>query len=137
MSGLRQIAYISHATRPMDHLRNIAEILGESQTNNWRDGVTGALVFADGRFLQVIEGRPETVERLLTRVSADPRHTGVEVVLRRPVESRGFADWSMVVPRITPEAEPLMRQAVDLAVPDPVRAIDVLRRLAEMDAGEA
>ncbi|MBU1324363.1 MAG: BLUF domain-containing protein [Alphaproteobacteria bacterium] len=130
MAGLRQIVYLSRAAGPMDRLQDIAEILGASRQNNWRDGVTGALVFADGRFLQVVEGRPETVERLLARVSADPRHLGVEVVLRREIAARDFADWSMAMPRVDPEVEPLMREAVATAATDPVAAVALLRRLA-------
>ncbi len=131
MSDLRQVAYVSRATAPMDQLLNIAEILSVSQRNNWRDGVTGALVYADGRFFQVVEGRSEAVDRLLARVGADPRHAGVEVVLSRPVETRGFPEWSMAMPRVAPEAEPLMRQAVDAAADEPLRALTILRALAE------
>lgn len=134
MSELCQIAYVSRATAPMDLVQNIAGILGVSQRNNWRDGITGALVYADGRFVQVVEGRPGSVERLLARVAADPRHADVEVVLRRPLAERGFADWSMAMPRITPDAEPLMREAVDAATTDPVKAVALLRRLVDVDA---
>ena len=131
MSDLRQVAYVSRATAPMDQLLNIAEILSVSQRNNWRDGVTGALVYADGRFFQVVEGRPEAVDRLLARVGADPRHADVEVVLNRPVETRGFSEWSMAMPRVTPEAEPLMRRAVEAAPTEPLSALAILRCLAE------
>ncbi|HEV2082251.1 MAG TPA: BLUF domain-containing protein [Brevundimonas sp.] len=134
MSEICQIAYLSRATTPMDHLLNIAEILAVSQRNNWRDGITGALVYADGRFFQAVEGRPESVDRLMARVGGDPRHADVEVVLRRPVAERGFPDWSMAAPRITPEAEPLMREAVETATKDPEKAVGLLRRLTEVDA---
>ncbi|WP_125255390.1 BLUF domain-containing protein [Brevundimonas fluminis] len=134
MPELCQVAYVSRATAPMDHLLTIAEILAVSQRNNWRDGITGALVYADGRFFQTVEGRPESIERLLGRVGADPRHADLEVVLRRQVAERGFSDWSMAVPRVTPEAEPLMRDAVETATRDPATAIELLRRLAEVDA---
>jgi hypothetical protein len=40
----------------------------------------------------------------------------------------------MAVPRVTPEAEPLMRDAVETATRDPATAIELLRRLAEVDA---
>ena len=134
MSELCQVAYVSRATAPMDHLLNIAEILAVSQRNNWRDGITGALVYADGRFFQTVEGRPESIERLLARVGGDPRHAGVEIVLRRQVPERGFADWSMAAPRITPEAEPLMRDTVDAAARDPEKAVELLKHLTEVDA---
>lgn len=134
MSDVEQLAYLSRATVPMDALQNIAEILAVSQRNNWRDGVTGALAFSDGRFLQVVEGRPESIERLLKRVSDDPRHTEVEVVMRRRVPDRTFADWSMAMPRLSPQTAPLMKAAVEQATDDPAQAVVMLRRLTEIDA---
>jgi hypothetical protein len=134
MSEFEQLAYLSRATVPMDALQNIAEILAVSQRNNWRDGVTGALAFSDGRFLQVVEGRPESIERLLKRVSDDPRHVEIEVVMRRRVADRDFTDWSMAMPRISPETAPMMKDAVEKAAEDPAAAVLMLRRLTEIDA---
>ena len=134
MPQFEQLVYVSRATVPMDALQNIAEILGVSQRNNWRDGVTGALAFSDGRFLQVVEGRTGAIDGLFRRISADPRHDEVEVVLRRSVDERFFPDWSMAVPRISPENEPLMREAVGEARRDPDQALRTLKRLTELDA---
>ena len=134
MSQFEQVIYVSRATVPMDSLHNISEILGISQRNNWRDGVTGALAYSDGRFLQVVEGRTGAIEGLLRRISADPRHDGIEVVQRRTVEARFFPDWSMAVPRISPENEPIMREAIAQAARDPDEAMRTLRHLTEIDA---
>jgi len=134
MSQLEQLAYVSRATVPMDALVHIAEILAASQRNNWRDGITGALAYADGEFLQVVEGSPEAVKRLLARVSADARHADLEIVSRETAAQRQFPDWSMAMPRLSPESEPLMREAVRAARSDPRKAVADLRRLTEIDA---
>ncbi|HEV7227478.1 BLUF domain-containing protein [Brevundimonas sp.] len=134
MSQLERLAYVSRATVPMDALLNIAEILAASQRNNWRDGITGALAYADGEFLQVVEGPQEAVNRLLARVSADARHEDLKVVSREIAAQRQFPDWSMAMPRLSPDSEPLMRAAVQVARSDPGKAVADLRRLTEIDA---
>ncbi|MCZ8193439.1 BLUF domain-containing protein [Brevundimonas sp.] len=134
MPALEQIAYVSRARVEMDSLLAVAELLAASQRNNWRDEITGALAYSDGRFFQVVEGRAEAVERLMRRVEADPRHAGVKVVLRRPIEERAFPDWAMAVPRVSPETAPLMAETLTLADAQPDAAIATLRRLTEIDA---
>lgn len=53
------------------------------------------LVYADGSFLQVLEGDFLAVEEVMERVSDDPRHTNMLTLVDRQVEEREFADWSM------------------------------------------
>jgi hypothetical protein len=82
----------------------------------------------------VVEGRSDAIDRLMRRVEADPRHAGLKVVLRRPIDERAFPDWAMAVPRVSPETAPLMAETVSLADTDPLAAIATLRRLTEIDA---
>ena len=54
--ALERIVYCSRARIDTTSLQAIAEILGVSQRNNAREGLTGALAVNDGWFLQVVEG---------------------------------------------------------------------------------
>jgi hypothetical protein len=128
------MAYCSHARVSMDSLLVIADILVVSQRNNRRDGITGALVYSDGTFLQVVEGAPEDLDRLLLRLERDPRHEDIKVVSRMAVAGRLFADWSMTAPRITLARAAEMRIAVQACGSSPTIAIEALRRLAAEDA---
>lgn len=92
---LEQVVYESRATGRTDSLLNMATILAQSQRNNARDGLTGVLAAHDGRFIQVLEGPGPDIDRLLQRLTDDPRHSDVTVVDRRPIESRSFGDWTM------------------------------------------
>ena len=94
--ALERIVYCSRARIDTTSLQAIAEILGVSQRNNAREGLTGALAVNDGWFLQVVEGPGPAIDRLLRRLAADPRHAELEVLSRRSVSGRLFADWSMV-----------------------------------------
>ena len=134
MPALEQLAYISRSEVEMESLQAVAELLAASQRNNWRDQITGALAYSDGRFFQVVEGRSDAIDRLMRRVQADPRHSDISVVLRRPLESRVFPDWAMAVPRVSPDAAPLMAEILELAEDNPLGAITTLKRLTDVDA---
>lgn len=67
---------------------SIAQILGVSDRNNRRDRVTGCLMFHEGHILQVLEGERADLDRLMRRVIADPRHTGLRVLSDMPIPAR-------------------------------------------------
>lgn len=127
---IERLIYCSRAKISMDSLLVIADILAVSQRNNRRDHVTGALGYAGGRFVQVLEGAPTDLDRVLRRVAADPRHDDLHVAWRAPVEGRIFADWSMTAPRIAPEEEPKLLEAIETCDQRPAAAVELLRRLA-------
>lgn len=89
-----QIAYASSATNPFSK-EELIELLNLSRKNNQQANVTGMLLYKSGNFLQILEGTPEIVEPLLAKISRDPRHHGVITLLKRPIETRDFHDWSM------------------------------------------
>src|SRR5687768_11203944 len=90
---VRQIAYFSTAAVRQD-ARNIAGIASTSFTNNGRDDITGLLVAAGNRFLQLIEGEASPVEAMLERIRHDRRHVGLTVLVDRTLARRAFASWS-------------------------------------------
>ena len=116
MPGLERLLYASTATGRTDNLLNMATILGESQRNNERDGLTGALAAHGGRFIQVIEGTPGSLDRLLRRLAPDPRHRDIVILDRRPIAERRFEDWTMASSRIGPETAPVLERL--MAAPD-------------------
>lgn len=81
--------------RPDAMDQEIAQILATSQANNTRVGVTGALMFNQGCFAQVLEGPQEAIEATFERIQQDARHGDVSLLSFGPAESRGFPGWSM------------------------------------------
>ena len=69
---------------------SIAQILGAAERNNRRDHVTGVMLFHDGRVLQAVEGRRADLDRLLTRLRDDPRHTEMCILATIPIQTRRF-----------------------------------------------
>lgn len=126
---LERLVYCSRACIDTASLQAISELLGVSQRNNVRDGLTGALAVNDGWFLQVIEGPGTALDRLLRRLAEDSRHADVEVLSRRPVSARLFPDWSMVAARITPDVGPQLKRLIDDCRVTPEAAVDALLRI--------
>lgn len=91
---LHQVIYSSRATRAMG-VEDLRAILEDARGGNERREVTGALIYADGAFLQVLEGPKDTVMNLLGSIAADTRHTDVRVFHSAEVDHRVFAAWQM------------------------------------------
>ncbi len=89
-----QIIYAS-AAAPTLTQTEVERLLARAREKNEQAGVTGMLLHHEGTFLQVLEGPPEVVEPLYTRVSKDPRHTHIVLLLRRTVETPSFEGWHM------------------------------------------
>ena len=91
---LTQMIYASTMTDPLS-LDLVVQVLDTARDRNPRHGVTGMLVFGTERFLQLIEGPPEAVNRLYRNLVADPRHRDLRLISAGPVAARRFTDWSM------------------------------------------
>ncbi|WP_312597457.1 BLUF domain-containing protein [Brevundimonas sp.] len=110
--ALERIVYTSRARGDADSLLMQVDILATSQRNNARDDLTGALMIHDGRFLQVLEGAAQDLDRLMIRLADDRRHEAVTIMERIPVSERRFTGWAMASVRVTPALEPLLRETV-------------------------
>ena len=118
---LRQLVYGSSAPRPVAD-DDLVLILRASRRNNPAVGVTGALLYADGNFMQVLEGPPNAVESVYRRVSQDPRHRGVLTLYDAQADERLFPDWSMgfIDPdRLSADDRASARSLHDLTEPSP------------------
>jgi len=96
-----QLAYIS-SSRPGLTLADVEDILTGSRRRNEADRVTGLLIFDGRRFLQVLEGNAETVERTYGRIVTDPRHRAIVKLSSRDVAERAFGPWAMASHIVSP-----------------------------------
>lgn len=95
--NLYRLAYCSRNTiqAGADSAAELGAILDVSRRNNARDGLTGALLFSDGAFGQIIEGEYRAVERVFEHIQNDERHGDVVVLTFEPVAHRSFGPWAM------------------------------------------
>ena len=70
-------------------------LLQQSRRWNEAHGITGALFYRDGNFLQVIEGEKEGVASLFASIRADSRHHAINPLFQEDIAERDFAQWSM------------------------------------------
>ena len=89
-----ELLYVSGASRPMSDA-DIDTILETSRQNNQRLGITGMLLWADGVFVQVLEGEASKVKSLAARIARDDRHRNFMVLVEQQSDRRLFSAWSM------------------------------------------
>lgn len=73
----------------------IDAMLAVARIRNAHLRITGALVFNDGCFAQILEGETEDVEWLFRRIAQDRRHCNVTLLQRAVVTERAFPEWAM------------------------------------------
>jgi hypothetical protein len=94
---MRTVIYLSFAIQT-PRLEDLLGILSTSRRNNAAAGMSGVLLLAGDAFLQLLQGPPEAVERLLRVLHRDPRHRQLTMLLDQ-IEPAGtaplFEDWKM------------------------------------------
>ena len=75
--------------------QQVASILDRSRARNEAAGLTGALLFASGTFVQVLEGPIAQVEATFERICCDLRHRRLRLFELVACEGRVFKAWSM------------------------------------------
>lgn len=70
-------------------------LLKNARSANGHRDITGALLYRNGIFVQMLEGPKESVEDLRGRIYRDPRHSGILTLIRGYANERIFAEWTM------------------------------------------
>lgn len=74
-------------------------LLTVSRRNNRRDNITGLLLYVEGNFFQVLEGKQPAVEALYERILRDTRHSRVVHLVKGEHPRRQFPEWAMAFRR--------------------------------------
>lgn len=92
--ALFQLLYLSRTrldwTEP-----ELAALAARAQDRNTSDGLTGLLLYGNGHFLQLLEGRRQPLLLTYDRIARDARHTDLRVLLDAPIARRTFPRWAM------------------------------------------
>jgi hypothetical protein len=84
-------------------LDDLEDILEQARIWNATVGITGALVYADGVFLQILEGDRVEVQELMVKILRDLRHETVTVLRECEIPCAVFGSWQMAFVSATPE----------------------------------
>ncbi|NND37992.1 MAG: BLUF domain-containing protein, partial [Pseudomonadales bacterium] len=88
------VIYVSRACKPLSGA-DLLDLLKVSRRRNGRLLLTGLLLYADGRFMQVLEGKEQSVREVYDSILADSRHTDIQTLRLQEKEKRHFPDWTM------------------------------------------
>jgi hypothetical protein len=82
---------------------DLQELLDSARANNAAKGITGALIYAEGIFLQILEGDKVLLQELMAKIRRDLRHESVFVVRESEVAKAIFGSWKMAYVSATPK----------------------------------
>ncbi len=90
------VLFISDSVLKADEReRELVDIVACTMRNNGWLGLSGALIYSQTRFTQLMEGPESSVDLMMARVAADPRHANIRVVARDLRSERRLTGWKM------------------------------------------
>lgn len=139
--GLSSLVYVSRSLLSLDgDAPSVGNIVVAAIARNRGLRVTGALVYTELHFAQVLEGPMAAVRELMRSIMDDDRHSDVTIVAKQRISTRTFGAWSMAYngpsPFLDRHIKPLFRipydssQQGDLAE----RLLAKIRQLYQLDA---
>jgi blue light- and temperature-responsive anti-repressor len=76
---------------------DLEELAHKARLRNRSVGVTGMLLYENGKFLQTLEGPPEGLHLIWSAIREDKRHSHIEVLSEHVVSTRLFSDWDLLL----------------------------------------
>jgi hypothetical protein len=114
MTTFRQVVYISQATEACTE-SELNELVEVSRRNNKKHSITGAMLYLENSFIQVIEGEDAAISYLLHTLRADTRHLDIRILSDKLAQVRNFQNWSMGIVKAVEVDEPQVLEELRLA----------------------
>ena len=96
--ALKAIVYVSASVQPMTTFM-LEDLLVEACRLNQESGVTGALIYSGGIFMQYFEGETGAMAETYARILGSRRHSRIVEMMNEPIDERAFPDWRMALAR--------------------------------------
>ncbi|MGB3774817.1 MAG: BLUF domain-containing protein [Leeuwenhoekiella sp.] len=88
-SHIHTIMYISSGVPDLEETE-IQNILNYAKNNNNLKDISGFLIFDQGNFIQLLEGKANLVVDLFDKIQQDQRHRNIIPVLNQKMDFKGF-----------------------------------------------
>jgi hypothetical protein len=124
MSDLYRLIYASRKLlqgSEVEIAMTVQQIIAVSRRKNTRADVTGALMFNESIFTQVLEGPRRSVDETFERVRSDCRHSDVAVLQYKTAKERSFVDCSMTLVGQSAHGRAYFNNLVEQSGSDPSR----------------
>ncbi len=92
------LTYQSRASAPPSN-EELNDLVTRARMRNNAHGVTGMLLYENGRFLQTLEGPTKGLETIWASIRQDKRHNDIEVLSQHLVSGRIFSEWDLLLYR--------------------------------------
>lgn len=89
---LRTICYLSDSK--INDSTSLENLFLKAKSNNATNCITGILIYKNDNFLQVFEGKNETVEAVFSKIRLDKRHHNIFTIIDTSIEHRFFEDYN-------------------------------------------
>lgn len=96
MTPIYRLAYLSDP-RLHDPGTEIRALLTTAHRKNAACGVTGALMYTERNFIQLLEGPHLVVQKVMSVIERDPRHANVAILGTQNGQERRFAGRPMTL----------------------------------------
>ena len=73
----------------------LEDLLKQARLKNFIHGITGILIYGDGKFIQALEGPKSEIEALLRTIRRDALHRDVTTLVEMENDYRDFPGWAM------------------------------------------
>ncbi|MDA0664218.1 MAG: BLUF domain-containing protein [Proteobacteria bacterium] len=88
------VVYVSTAVRPLADA-DLEDLLKQSRLRNFIHGITGILIYDDGKFIQALEGPKVKIDALVRTIRGDRRHRDVTTLFVTENDNLDFPGWAM------------------------------------------
>jgi len=95
-SWISCLTYQSRVVTPLSQAE-LDALTAQAQARNHELGITGLLLYDNGRFLQTLEGPPDALAQVWESIRRDPRHHKIEVLTEHVIASRLFSGWDLLI----------------------------------------
>lgn len=89
-----QLNYRSQARNGLEK-KDLDAILSTAIVKNAALEISGCLIYHNGYFVQILEGKKELVQSIFNNIERDNRHHNIVLLGESEVEKRTFPDWNM------------------------------------------
>lgn len=95
--SLTSLLYVSEVAVDADHLAwALADILTVSIARNTACDITGLLIATPRYFAQLMEGASSSLDSVMARIMADPRHINIRIVRHGLLDRRIGGSWRLL-----------------------------------------
>lgn len=111
--GLSSIVYVSRSALSIEgDAVAVEQIVEAAKIRNRSLHITGALIYTELHFAQVLEGPIQALEVVMDSVCRDVRHRDVTIALKQRISLRKFPNWEMAYmgrfPYLDRQVKPLL-----------------------------